>query len=142
MSEDPEGLVVVELTRDRALVWTTGLDPSGRPHVIRPSSERSHHVHERGAQRHRGHESDHDMTTYYESIGQDVADASGIVLVGHGKGKANEILRLTQYWERKHPDTAAKVVGAIDSDLEALTEKQVLAMVRDWLDEDYDQPWS
>jgi hypothetical protein len=48
------------------------------------------------------------------------------------------MLRLTQYWERRHQDIGAKVVGAIDSDLEALSEKQVLALVRDWLDEDYD----
>jgi hypothetical protein len=138
MSDKPEGLMVVELTRDRALVWATGLDPDGRPHVIRAPSEKTHHVHEREAQHHHGHDTDHENTAYHESISQAVADASGIVLVGHGKGKANEMLRLTQYWERKHPDTGSKVVGAIDSDLEALSENQVLALVREWLDEDYD----
>jgi hypothetical protein len=45
------------------------------------------------------------------------------------------MLHLTQYWERKHPDIAQKVVGAIDSDLEALSPDQVLALVRDWYDE-------
>jgi hypothetical protein len=138
MSDNPEGLEVVELTRDRALVWATGVDPNGRPHVIRAPSERSHHVHVREAQHHHGHDTDHANATFYESISQAVANASGIVLVGHGRGKADQMLRLSQYWERKHPEIGAKVVGAIDSDLEALSENQVLALVRDWLDEDYD----
>jgi hypothetical protein len=138
MSDDPEGLVVVELTRDRALVWGTGVDPDGRPHVLRAPNEKSHHMHVREAQHHHGHDTDHENTTFYESISEAVANASGIVLVGHGKGKANQMIRLTQYWERKHRDIGAKVVGAIDSDLEALSENQVLALVRDWLDEDYD----
>jgi hypothetical protein len=42
-----------------------------------------------------------------------------------------------QYWERKHPDLARRVVGAVASDLEALTQNQVLAIVREWYD-DYD----
>ena len=45
------------------------------------------------------------------------------------------MLNLTQYWERKCPDIAHKVVGAIDSDLESLTQDQVLALVRDWFEQ-------
>jgi hypothetical protein len=137
MSMDPEGLAVVELTRDRALVWLAGVDPNGRTRVLRAPNENSHHVHVREAQHHRGHDTDHENSAFYESISRAVANAPGIVLVGHGKGKANQMLRLTQYWERKHRDIGAKVVGAIDSDLEALSENQVLALVRDWLDEEY-----
>ncbi len=139
MSDQQKGLMVVEVTRDRALVWETGLDPDGRPHVIRAPSEKSHHVHVREAQHHHGHDTDHDNVAFYESISQAVAGASGIVLVGHGKGKADQMLRLSQYWERKHPATGAVVVGAIDSDLDALTENEILALVRDWLDEGYDE---
>jgi hypothetical protein len=40
-----------------------------------------------------------------------------------------------QYWERKHPDVAHRVVGAIDSDLESLTRDQVLALARDWFEQ-------
>jgi len=56
-------------------------------------------------------------------------------LVGHGKGNANEMLNLAQYWERKRPDVAHKVVGAIDSDPESLAQDQVLALVRDWFEQ-------
>ena len=55
--------------------------------------------------------------------------------IGHGKGKANEMLNLEQFWERKRSDIAHKVVGAIDSDLESLTQDQVLALVRDWFEQ-------
>lgn len=137
MSGEPEGLMVVELTRDRALVWATGVDPSGRPVVIRAPSEKSHHVHEREAQHLHDRDTDQRNVVYFESISRAVEGASGIVLVGHGKGKANEMLHLTQYWERRRPTIGAAVVGAIDSDVEALSEREVLALVRDWLDEVY-----
>ena len=82
-----------------------------------------------------GHDTDHERSEFYESITNAVGPASAIVLIGHGKGKANEMLHLTQYWERKHPGVARNVVGAIDSDLESLSENQVLALIRDWFDE-------
>jgi hypothetical protein len=138
MSDSTEGLVVVELTRDKALVWTTGVDPAGQSRVIRAPSEKSHHVHVREAQHHHGHDTDHQNTAFYESISRAVAGATRIVFVGHGKGKSNEMLRLTQFWERKHPTIGARVAGDLDSDSEALSEHQVLALVRDWLDEEYD----
>ena len=42
------------------------------------------------------------------------------------------MLGLTQFLERKHPTTARKVIGAVDSDIEALTSNQILALVREW----------
>ena len=87
------------------------------------------------AQHHHGHDTDHHSSIFYESITEAVGPASAIVLIGHGKGKANEMLHLTQYWERKHPDIAQKVVAAIDSDLESLTQDQVLSLLRDWFEE-------
>lgn len=45
------------------------------------------------------------------------------------------MLKLTQYWERKHPDLARRVVGAMDSDLEVLSGNEILALVRVWYEE-------
>jgi hypothetical protein len=36
--------------------------------------------------------------------------------------------------ERKEPDLAAKVVDAIDTNLIAMTEPEILAMAREWFD--------
>jgi len=52
----------------------------------------------------------------------------------HGKSKASSVLALVQFLERKHPDLARKVVGAIHSNVEALTEPEILALAREWFD--------
>ena len=135
MSETMQGLVAVAIMRDEAFVWATGVEPGTKPESIHAPSDMERHHHVREAHHHHGHEVDHDNRLFYDSIAQAVRAAHEIVLVGHGKGKANEMLKITQYWERKHPDVARKVVGAIDSDLEALSKDQVLALVRDWFEQ-------
>ena len=127
--------MAVAIMREEARVWTSGVESGSKPETIHAPSEKRRHHHIREAQHHHGHDTDRTNPVYYESIAQAVAHASHIVLIGHGKGKANEMLRLTQYLERKHPDTAKKVVGAIDSDLESLSQDQVLSLVRDWFDQ-------
>ena len=69
---------------------------------------------------------------YYESITRALVGIDEILMIGHGHGKANHMVRFTQYLERKHPEVARSVVGAVDSDLEALTEAQILAAARAW----------
>lgn len=134
MSEESSGLVAVAIMRDEARVWTTGVEPGAKPKTVKAPTELARHHHVRGAQRSGGQATNHDHTAFYDSIASAVESAREIVVVGHGKGKANEMLRLTQYWERKRPEIAHKVIGAIDSDLEALTENQVLALIREWFE--------
>ncbi len=135
MSESLLGLVAVAITRDEARIWTAGIEPGAKALSVHAPSEMSRHHHVREAQHHHGHDTDHQSSAFYESISQAVDGASTIVLIGHGKSKANEMLHLTQYWERKHPELAQKVLGALDSDLEALTQAQILSLVRDWYEE-------
>jgi len=135
MSESIHGLVAVAIMRDEARVWATGVESGTKPEAIHAPNEKERHQHVREAQHHHGHDTDHQSAAFYESIAEAVRPASEIVLIGHGKGKANEMLHFTQYLERKHPDVAAKVVAAIDSDLEALSSDQILALVRDWFEE-------
>lgn len=135
MSESLHGLVAVAITRDEARVWATGVEPGATPLSVHAPSEMARHHHVREAQHHRGHDTDHQNSAFYESISDAVKGASTIVLIGHGKSKANEMLHLTQYWERKHPALAQKVLGALDSDLEALSAAQILSLVREWYDD-------
>jgi hypothetical protein len=78
---------------------------------------------------------------YYDSIAEAVSGAKEVLVVGHGKGKASHMLRLVQYWERKHPTIARKVVGSIDSDLPSMTENQILAVSREWFDHYHEFGW-
>lgn len=125
-------LALVTVSQDEARVWNAGLDPTRRPESIRPPEHS--HVHVRQAQRHRGHDRDHDEPGFYDAVAGAVSEAHEILLVGHGNGKANHMLRMVQQWERRHPAVAARVVGAVVSDLSAMSEREVLATARDWFD--------
>lgn len=123
--------VVVAISRDEARVWNAGIDPES------PSLE-FHRPHENAEYRKTremrdgGRFEDRVDPEYFESIVHAVAGAEQILLVGHGKGKSSWMLLLVQYLERKHPALAAKVVDAVDADLENLTDGQVLALAREW----------
>lgn len=135
MTSENGGLVAVALTRREARVWEGALGEDARPERFRSPSDEIRHHHVREAQHHHGHHGDPANVAFFESLTAAVADASEILLIGHGTGKANEMLLLVQYWERHHPDLARKVVGAVDSDLEAMTEREVLDLARHWFDE-------
>lgn len=126
------GSVVLTITRDEARVWKSGLDKWSHPDKIRADDEMTQHHHVRQAQHHRGHDTDHLDRAFYEDIADAVAGASRILIVGHGKGKADQMLRLVQHLERHRPEIARRVVGAIDSNLMALTDREVLAVARTW----------
>lgn len=42
---------------------------------------------------------------------------------------------LDAHLEHRHPEIADKVVGNVDSDLNALTENQILSLARDWFEQ-------
>jgi hypothetical protein len=75
-----------------------------------------------------------DDVEIFESVAHAVTGAQEILVIGHGKGKANHMVKMVQHWERKFPATAKLVVGAIDSDLPRLTEPEILASARAWFD--------
>ena len=127
-------MAIVAITRDEARVWNAGMEKGTAPQRLHPPSDLGQHHHVRQAQHHRGHDTDHDNLRFYESIAQALADANEILIIGHGTGKADHIVRFTQFLERKHPATAARVKGAMDSSLYAMTEAQILSAAREWFD--------
>ena len=126
--------VVVAITADDARIWSTGLEKGTHPERIYAPDERGSHHHIRQAQHKGGHGSDPAEHGYFDVLARELAQASEILLIGHGVGKANAMLRFTQYMERHNPDVAKKVIGAVDADLNALSENQILAKARDWFD--------
>lgn len=132
---EPTGLIAVAITRDEARIWSSGLEPGQKPEELHAPDERERHHHVREAQHHHGHDTNHDDVAFFEGLTDAVRGAREIILVGHGTGKANTMLRLVQYWERKHPDVAQTVIGAIDSNIVAMTDAEILKSVREWWDE-------
>ena len=134
MSELVNKFVVVALTQDEARIWATGLEKGAKPEkIFAPAEEGSHH-HVRQMQHRGGHSSDLVEKGYFDVVGKELSKSSEILLIGHGEGKANAMLRFVQYMERHNPLVAKRIVGAIDADLPAMTENQILSKSRDWFD--------
>jgi hypothetical protein len=124
-------LVVVTITRDEARVWATGMERGMNPTMLcPPAALNSHHF--RDDPKHHGRGDGPGVPRYYEEIVTAVGGASEILLIGHGHGKASAMLHFMQYLERNHTDLAELVVDAIDTNLIAMTEPEILALARGW----------
>ena len=131
----PNGnFVVVALTTREAKIWTTGVKPGTKPEMIKSVDPHREQRHVRSAQADHIHHRKFDDPAFFGAIADAVTGAGSVLLMGHGKGKANAMLSFVQYLERKRPDVARLVEGAVDHDLEAMTEGQVLAAAREWHD--------
>ena len=131
----PNGnFVVVALTTREAKVWTTGVKPGAEPEMIKAADSHREHRHVRAAQADHMHHRKFDDPVFFGAIADAVSGAGSVLLIGHGKGKAKAMLSFVQYLERKRPDVARLVEGAVDHDLEAMTDGQVLAAAREWHD--------
>lgn len=126
--------VVVTVTHDESKIWATGIEKGKRPKKIF-SIEKTNHHHFRIDQKTKGSKVDTQMVLYFEEIAISIAGASQILLIGHGHAKASSMLHLIQYLERKHPVTAHKIVDALDENLAAMSEPEVLKLARAWLEQ-------
>ena len=134
MSEDlTNRLVVAVVERNETKVWPTNAEKGTKPELIHPPALRNIHV--RDAQNHGGHDTDKADKDYYEQIATILAPAGEILLVGHGSGKSNAVLKLIQHLERHHADIAKKIVGSLDVNVPAMTDGELLAAARAWFDE-------
>ena len=131
MPDITDKLVVVTITRDEARVWATGMERGMNPtKIFPPAALNSHHF--RDDPKHHGRGDGPGVPRYYEEIVTAVGGASEILLIGHGNGKASAMLHFMQYLERNHTDLAELVVDAIDTNLIAMTEPEILALARGW----------
>ena len=126
--------VVVALTQDDARIWATGLEKGTHPEKIFAPDEKGLHHHVKQMQHRSGHGTDPVEKGFFDVLAKNLESASEILLLGHGVGKANAMFRFTQYMERHNPLVAKKVIGAVDADLNSLSENQILAKARDWFD--------
>jgi hypothetical protein len=134
MSEDlTNRLVVAVVERNETRVWPTNAVKGTKPELIHPPVLRNIHVRE--AQHHTGHESDKADKAYYEEISKILEPAGEILLVGHGTGKSNAVLKFIQHLERHHSNVAKKIVGSLDVNVPAMTDGELLAAARHWFDE-------
>jgi hypothetical protein len=136
MLTDVKGkFIVVAITKDEARLWLSDATRGTAPAVITRPANDDAHMHVKEAQTSHGHGSNHGEKEFLERISKAVEPAADILVVGHGKGKSNAMIRLIQHLERHHSATAKRVVGAIDANLPAMTEPQILATARNWFED-------
>lgn len=134
MSELKNKLVMIALTQDEARIWAAGLDKNSIPEKIYAPAEKGSHHHVRQTQHQGGHSGDPKEWGYFDVLAKEVSAATEILLIGHGEGKANAMLRFVQFIERNNPQVARKVIGAVDTNLNALSENELLAITRNWFE--------
>jgi hypothetical protein len=133
LSEISEKFVVLTITRHETRVWATGIARGTIPtKIFAPPDYNSHHF--RPDPKREGRGDGPGVPAYFREIIQAIKGASEILIIGHGNGKASSMLHFIQYLERKEPDLASKVVDAIDTNLIAMTEPEILAMARNWFE--------
>jgi len=138
MSDMSEKFVVVTLTQSEAKVWATGVAKGSQPEVIEKPAAAEHH-HSRIDVKPVASAKENPITiAYFNSICSAIKQASEILLIGHGVGNSSAMLHFTQFAERKYPDVAAKIADAIDLDVTALTEPEILAAARSWFKAHHD----
>jgi hypothetical protein len=93
-------------------------DPRGRFHKVRHQAGNPSGTYEA------------DSPEYWRDLTQALAPAGAILLLGHGKGKANASHQWVAYVEKHHKDVAAKIVADVRADIDHLDDAQVLRLAQ------------
>lgn len=65
--------------------------------------------------------------TYYENIVEHLTKAEAILIFGNATGHSSAMEHLINYLQQHHSEIAARVIGTVKVDVEALTDQQLLA---------------
>lgn len=71
---------------------------------------------------------------YWKTIAVALEHASAVVLLGHGKGKANATHAFLAYVEEHYSDLNTKILGDLKVDIDDLTDPQVLRIGQQFFD--------
>jgi len=126
--------VVAVITFHDSWIYPTDAVPGQRPEHIVAADPHGHFqkVHHFGGSPDGKYEDDE--TEYWRDLTDALAPAGAILLLGHGKGKANASHRWVAYAERHRGEVAAKVIADIRVDVDALDNAQVLRLAQYYLD--------
>ena len=71
-----------------------------------------------------------DSPEYWDELAEALSPAGAILLLGHGKGKANASHHWVTYVEKHRKEVAAKIVADVRVDIDHLTDEQVLRLAQ------------
>ena len=122
--------VVAVIDFRHTTIYPTDSSPGDTPdHIVASDpSGRFHKVHH-----HRGNAQgtyEDDSQEYWRELTEALSTAGAILLLGHGKGKANASHLWVAYVEKHRKDVAAKVVADVRVDIDHLDDTQVLRLAQ------------
>lgn len=116
--------VILAVTHDNARLWLSNEETMKPYSVIERRVPENIHV--RGAQAQHGHASENGEVAYFAEIADVIRDASSILLLGHGTGKANAAERFAHHLRDHEKQTAIKVASIETLNLPALSEGEIM----------------
>jgi hypothetical protein len=122
--------VVAAVDFHEAVIYVTDASPGQRPERLVATDPRGHfhQVHHHAGNPSGAYEDD--SPAYWRDLTDALAPAGSILLLGHGKGKANASHHWVAYVEQHHQDVAAKVVADVRVDIDHLEREQVLGLAQ------------
>ena len=120
--------VVVAMTHDEARIWLLN-DNSHQPQ-IRILRETPENVHVRQAQAHHGHASEIGEIDFFDDVADALSIVSSVILMGHGKGKANAAERFDRHLRDHHKSAASKIAVTGNINIPALGESEIMHEAR------------
>jgi hypothetical protein len=122
--------VVVAIDFHLTRIYPTNATPDQRPeHIVAPDPRgRFHEVHHRAGNPDGTYEAD--SSQYWQDVTAALEPAAEILVLGHGKGKANASHHWISYVEKHRKDVAAKIVGDLRVDIDDLDDAQVLRLAQ------------
>lgn len=83
-------------------------------------------IHVRSAQDHHGHASENGEVNYFADLSTHIQNASSVLLLGHGTGKANAAERFSHYLRDHQKAIAIKVLALETVNLPALSNGEIV----------------
>lgn len=113
--------------------WLLPLEEQHEPVMVAlpfGSGERDHVVRSRHQRAHRPYQY---LQVFFAAIAERLSEVDAIVLIGHGRGKANAAEGLRDHLRQYQPEIAQRIQCLLDVDVSARTPRQLLLIARDAL---------
>ncbi|HUO72949.1 MAG TPA: hypothetical protein VMU39_19435 [Solirubrobacteraceae bacterium] len=122
--------VVAVIDFHQTSIFPTDAPPGELPEHVVPTDPHGHFhkVHHRAGNPEGIYEAD--SPEYWQEITEALVPAGAILLLGHGKGKANASHHWIAWVEKHRRDVAAKVVADVRVDIDHLDDEQVLRLAQ------------
>jgi hypothetical protein len=127
--------VVAVIAFHEATIYPTEASHGQRPEHLLAVDPQGHFrkVHHRAGNPRGTYEED--SSEYWRDLTEALSPADAILLLGHGKGKANASHHWVAYLEQHRKDVAAKVVADVRVDIDHLDAEQVLRLAQYYFSE-------